>query len=150
MARVLLGGGRLRVTRQAQFSSQRRKFMKFTTTKIKASTIHTVLTLVWVALVLPTLLWWRESVFSVALMSLWANIASHWSAREAARAKEKTGEGFFNSPKVAPLPGNGNKEVPHSRCGPERCTPPRWRDCPAHPEVQRVMRATSAVDGLPA
>jgi len=56
--------------------------------RMKASTLHTALTLVWVALVLPTLLWWRESVLWVALMSLWANIASHWAAREAAKAKE--------------------------------------------------------------
>ncbi|HWS55499.1 MAG TPA: hypothetical protein VN228_15280 [Pyrinomonadaceae bacterium] len=63
--------------------------MFFIIKRVKASTIHTVLTLVWVALVVPTLLWWRESVFWVALMSLWANIASHWAAREAAKAKEK-------------------------------------------------------------
>jgi hypothetical protein len=55
---------------------------------MKASTIHATLTLVWVVLALPTLLWWRESVLWVALMSLWANIASHWAAREAAKAKE--------------------------------------------------------------
>ena len=55
---------------------------------MKASTIHTILTLVWVVLVLPTLLWWRDSVSWVVLMSLWANIASHWAAREAAKAKE--------------------------------------------------------------
>jgi hypothetical protein len=47
-----------------------------------------VLTLLWVALVVPTLLWWRDSVFWVALMSLWANIAGHWSCYEAARAEE--------------------------------------------------------------
>lgn len=66
--------------------------MKSTTTKVKASTIHTVLTLVWVVLVFPTLLWWRDSVQWVALMSLWANIASHWAAREAAKAKENQEE----------------------------------------------------------
>lgn len=59
-----------------------------TTTKVKASTIHTVLTVAWALLSIPTLLWWRESVLWVALMSLWANIASHWAAREAAKAKE--------------------------------------------------------------
>lgn len=63
-----------------------------TTTKVKASTIHTALTLVWVVLVVPTLFWWRESVMWVALMSLWANIASHWAAREAAKAKESQQE----------------------------------------------------------
>ena len=62
--------------------------MNFSSSGIKASTIHTALTLVWVVLVLPTLFWWRDSVQWVALMSLWANIASHWAAREAAKAKE--------------------------------------------------------------
>lgn len=63
--------------------------MNFIIKGMKASTLHTVLTLVWVALIIPTLLWWRESVFWVAVMSLWANIASHWAAREAAKAKEQ-------------------------------------------------------------
>jgi hypothetical protein len=66
--------------------------MKFTTTKIKASTIHTVLAVGWMLLAVPTLLWWRESVLWVALMSLWANLASHWAAREAAKAKENQKE----------------------------------------------------------
>lgn len=76
------------MTREPHSASLRRNFMKFTTTKIKASTIHTGLTVLWVLLALPTLLWWRESVLWVALMSLWANIASHWAAREGAKAKE--------------------------------------------------------------
>jgi hypothetical protein len=66
--------------------------MIFSSSRFKASTIHTVLTLVWVALVLPTLFLWRESVLWVALMSLWANIAAHWGAREAAKAKEAQSE----------------------------------------------------------
>lgn len=49
--------------------------------------VHTVLTLTWIALVVPTLLWWRDSVTWVAVMSLWANIAAHWSAAQGARAE---------------------------------------------------------------
>jgi hypothetical protein len=66
--------------------------MFLSSSRIKASTIHTVLTVAWAVLVLPTLFWWRESVMWVALMSLWANIASHWAAREAAKAKESQQE----------------------------------------------------------
>ncbi|HEX7956679.1 MAG TPA: hypothetical protein VF508_07050 [Pyrinomonadaceae bacterium] len=62
--------------------------MNFIIKRPKASTIHTVMTLVWAVLAIPTLLLWRDSVLWVALMSLWANIASHWAAREAAKAKE--------------------------------------------------------------
>ena len=42
----------------------------------------------WTALIAPTLLWWRDSVLWVALMSLWANIASHVAAALAARAEQ--------------------------------------------------------------
>jgi hypothetical protein len=66
--------------------------MFLSSSKVKSSTIHTVLTLVWAALVFPTLLLWRDSVLWVALMSLWVNIAAHWGAREAAKAKESQKE----------------------------------------------------------
>jgi hypothetical protein len=66
--------------------------MFFSSSRIKASTLHTVLTVVWALLALPTLLLWRDSVLWVALMSLWANIAAHWGAREAAKAKENQQE----------------------------------------------------------
>lgn len=49
--------------------------------------LHLALTGVWGALITPTLLWWRESVLWVALMSLWANVASHFAAWQAAAAE---------------------------------------------------------------
>lgn len=49
--------------------------------------VHAGLTAMWVVLIAPTLLWWRDSVLWVALMSLWANIAAHWSAAQGARAE---------------------------------------------------------------
>lgn len=51
------------------------------------SRVHIVLTVVWICAIPPTLLWWRESVLWVALMSLWANIASHFAAWQASRAE---------------------------------------------------------------
>lgn len=62
--------------------------MKIIIKRPKSSTIHTAAALAWVVLAVPTLLLWRESVLWVALMSLWANVASHWAAREGAKAKE--------------------------------------------------------------
>ena len=50
--------------------------------------LHAILTLVWVLLGIPTLLWWRESVLWVAVMSLYANVAGHWAAYQGARAEE--------------------------------------------------------------
>jgi len=51
--------------------------------------IHTLMAVVWSLAVIPTLLWWRDSVLWVAFMSLYANIAAHWSAREGARAERE-------------------------------------------------------------
>lgn len=36
----------------------------------------------------PTLLWWRDSILWVAFMSLYANVASHWAAAQAAEVDE--------------------------------------------------------------
>ena len=47
--------------------------------------VHVGLTVAWVLLVVPTLLWWRDSILWVAFMSLWANAASHGAAAMAAR-----------------------------------------------------------------
>lgn len=49
--------------------------------------LHLALTGVWAGLITPTLLWWRESVLWVALMSLWANVASHFAAWQTASAE---------------------------------------------------------------
>lgn len=49
---------------------------------------HGAMTLAWAVLVLPTVLWWRESILWVALMSVWANLASHFAAYQATRAEE--------------------------------------------------------------
>lgn len=44
-------------------------------------------TILWALLVVPTLFWWRESILWVALMSVWANVVSHYTAWQAARAE---------------------------------------------------------------
>lgn len=53
---------------------------------------HAVMTIVWLLLVVPTLLWWRDSIFWVALMSVWANFASHFSAWQSARTEDAVTE----------------------------------------------------------
>lgn len=55
---------------------------------MKASTQHTIALGIWLALVVPTVLFWRDSVFWVNVMSLYAILATHWAGRHAARAKE--------------------------------------------------------------
>lgn len=56
--------------------------------KIKATMLHKILTAAWASALIPTLLWWRESILWVAFMSLYANIVGHWGAYQAARAEE--------------------------------------------------------------
>lgn len=50
---------------------------------------HATATSIWILMIIPTLIWWSESVLWIALMSVWANIAGHWSAWQAARVEVK-------------------------------------------------------------
>ncbi len=50
--------------------------------------IHVVLAVVWAALIVPTLLWWHDSILWVLVISLYANVVGHLSAVEAARDPE--------------------------------------------------------------
>lgn len=49
--------------------------------------IHGVMTIVWVMALIPTIIWWRESILWVAFMSLYANIVGHWSAYQAVKSE---------------------------------------------------------------
>jgi hypothetical protein len=49
-----------------------------------------VCTVLWLVLILPTLLWWKNSILWVALMSIWANIVGHFSAYIAARSEQES------------------------------------------------------------
>lgn len=53
--------------------------------------VHLALTALWFAAIIPTLIWWSESVLWVALMSCWANAAGHFAAYQGARAEESEG-----------------------------------------------------------
>lgn len=50
--------------------------------------VHAALTVIWIGLLVPSLLWWAHSLLWVVLMSVWANIAGHFSAWQAARAED--------------------------------------------------------------
>jgi hypothetical protein len=52
------------------------------------TTFHKWATIGWALLAIPTILWWRQSILWVALMSLYANFVSHWAAYQAARAED--------------------------------------------------------------
>lgn len=59
---------------------------------MKATRIHLVLMVAWTATILPTLLWWRNSILWVAFMSLYAIVVGHWGAYQAARAGDQAEE----------------------------------------------------------
>lgn len=52
-----------------------------------AATIHYGLAGLWGLMLIPTLLWWKDSVLWVAAMSLYANFVGHLSAAKASRAE---------------------------------------------------------------
>jgi len=39
-------------------------------------------------MVIPTMLWWRNSILWVSFMSLYAIVVGHWSAYQAAHGEE--------------------------------------------------------------
>jgi hypothetical protein len=50
-------------------------------------------TLVWLVLCVPSVLWWKNSVMWVILISLWANVIGHFTAYIAARSEEAQQKG---------------------------------------------------------
>lgn len=47
----------------------------------------------WMALIIPTLIWWKDSILWVAMMSLYANIKTAHSAHEARKARRAAENG---------------------------------------------------------
>lgn len=54
--------------------------------------LHAILTIAWLAFAAPCLMipGWRNSVPLLVFISIYANVAGHWSAWQAARAEEAT------------------------------------------------------------
>ncbi|EPY7389453.1 hypothetical protein ACXEJR_000217 [Klebsiella quasipneumoniae] len=64
--------------------------MKLTPVFIKRC--HLVAAVMWVGLAIPSLIWWRDSVLWVILISIYANIVGHLSGYSAARADQAAEE----------------------------------------------------------
>lgn len=54
---------------------------------------HATMTVIWLLLIVPTVLWWQNSITWVIVMSLWANIAAHAAAFQASRSEKATEKG---------------------------------------------------------
>jgi len=64
--------------------------MKLTPVFIKRC--HLVASVMWVGLAIPSLIWWKDSVLWVILISIYANIVGHLSGYSAARADQAAEE----------------------------------------------------------
>ena len=53
---------------------------------------HLVAAGMWVGLAIPSLIWWKDSVLWVILISIYANIVGHLSGYSAARADQAAEE----------------------------------------------------------
>ncbi|WP_119728349.1 hypothetical protein [Thermomonospora amylolytica] len=53
---------------------------------------HLAMTILWIALIPPALIWWRESIIFVIILSLYANIEASFGAYQAARAEAEEAE----------------------------------------------------------
>ncbi|WP_164119864.1 hypothetical protein [Serratia marcescens] len=60
--------------------------MKMTPIFIKKA--HLFMSFLWVALAIPSIVWWKDSVLWVIIISIYANIVGHLSGYTAARADE--------------------------------------------------------------
>ena len=54
--------------------------------------LNLALLVFWTVLLVPSLLWWRDSIIWVVVMSHYALIAAHLSALMAAKAEQKVDE----------------------------------------------------------
>jgi hypothetical protein len=50
--------------------------------------LHLILPWMWVLLIVPTIFWWKESILFIGIVSVYANVVSHWTAYQAARAEK--------------------------------------------------------------
>ena len=60
---------------------------------------HLVMTVLWILLIIPTVLYWKSSIIWLVFMSLYAIITGHFSSYEATRAEiitKKQIEGAFD------------------------------------------------------
>ena len=64
--------------------------MKLTPVFIKRC--HLVAAVMWVGLAIPSLIWWKDSVLWVILISIYANIVGHLSGYNTARADKEAEE----------------------------------------------------------
>lgn len=68
----------------------------------KLAKFNLYMTLAWVILTFPSVVWWKNSLLWVIVISLWANIVGHFSAYIAARSEraQETGNNLTEKDKA--------------------------------------------------
>ncbi len=49
--------------------------------------VNLYLTVFWAALLIPSIIWWKESILWVIILSVYANVSGHYAAYIAARSE---------------------------------------------------------------
>jgi hypothetical protein len=62
------------------------------------TSFHRTAMIIWGVLAIPTMLWWKDSILWVAMMSLYANFVGHWAAYQAAKSDQDLKAAVGNSP----------------------------------------------------
>jgi hypothetical protein len=51
---------------------------------------HGTMTIVWMLLIIPSMLWWKNAIPWLVFMSVWANVGTHFGAWQGARAEDES------------------------------------------------------------
>lgn len=65
---------------------------------LRSRGFHLTMTIFWLAMTVPTALWWKNSILWVGLMSVYACMTTHWSSYQGARAEHTAGSGDGECP----------------------------------------------------
>jgi hypothetical protein len=50
---------------------------------------HLSMTIFWAIMIIPTIIWWRDSILWLAIMSVYANLMASFAAYQGARVEKK-------------------------------------------------------------
>jgi len=85
--------------------------MKVKLTARLMARMHLFLALVWAVLTIPTLMWWKNSILWVSLMSIYAIVISHLAAYSAAHAEKAASQALNESGEASKKIDVQNKEA---------------------------------------
>ena len=64
-----------------------KRYARWLTSASIMAKLNAALTILWLLLIIPSVLWWSESVPWLVIMSAWANLAGHWASYQSAHSE---------------------------------------------------------------